>query len=493
MTKIVFLDIINASGGDSMKTAKEVESFLNKRPVKAFLRYLSKKDKNGKSLIYNVFDSYVDPHFPVGKKILYAPFYLFVLFMRKKLNLSKEDFREKIVDMRPTVIAVNNLARSVGHWGVTRPQNFYSPLLIVWNFTNGCNLKCKHCYQNAGTPWPDELTLQEKLKAVDQMAEEDVPTLAISGGEPYTSKDLFKVTRYAHDKGMHVSIATNGTFLSLPRLAEKTKEAGVNYVEISLDSVNPEVHDEFRGVKGAWEMTVKGIRNAVKVKGLQVGIATTATKYNVQEVEDLYKFSVDIGADKFFIFNFIPVGRGKEIIDMDPTPEDREKIMGILYKHLTEGKIDVFSTAPEFGMYCIRENPLGPVVTSHYSASSGKFARDGAEFIGGCGAGRAYFALQPNGDVTPCVFMPTLVVGNIRKTPLGKIWRDSKVLQDLRNRDKLEENCKSCEFRAVCGGCRARAYAYYGDYLAPDPGCIYNKDYWDKLVESSKKEFAVHH
>lgn len=368
---------------------------------------------------------------------------------------------------------VVNVLSGIGIYGVTKPYRVPAPFLVVWNYTNACNLHCKHCYQRADRPTPDELTIEEKFAIIDQLAENNVSMVAFSGGEPLVCKDFFEVAKYAHERGLYVSVATNGTLLTKENIA-RLKEAGIAYVEISLDGATEETHDSFRGISGCFERTLRGIMNSVEA-GMFTCIATTATKYNLDEIPKIIGLAKKLGVKRVIVFNFIPTGRGKEIVQMDLDPIERENLLKYLYKELTEGGVEALSTAPQFSRVCLQQSLVeGTEVLSptHFAALNlhGK-AKQLTDFLGGCGAGRLYCAIQPNGLVTPCVFMP-IVVGDLRKRPLKEIWLNSQVMNDLRDRSKLKGRCGRCEYKYVCGGCRARAYAYHGDYLAPDPGCI---------------------
>jgi len=366
-----------------------------------------------------------------------------------------------------------NVLNGIGQYGVTKPYRTPAPFLVVWNYTNACNLRCKHCYQRADKPTPDELTTEERFAIVDQLDENSVSALAFSGGEPLMRRDLFEVAEYAHGKGLYVSVATNGTLLTKTAV-EHLKKSGVSYVEVSLDGATRETHDSFRRVEGSFEMTLQGIKNAVK-SGLYTCIAATATKNNLYEIPEIIELAKKLGVKRVIVFNFIPTGRGEEIFHLDLSPTEREDILKYLYKELSGGQIEVLCTAPQYSRVCLQQSLINKrdiLSPTHFAALDfhGK-TKQMADFLGGCGAGRLYCAIQPNGLVTPCVFMP-IVVGDLRKQSLKEIWLNSKVMNDLRDRSKLEGRCGHCEYKYICGGCRSRAYAYYRDYLAPDPGCV---------------------
>ena len=366
-----------------------------------------------------------------------------------------------------------SVLEGIGRFGVKRPFTPASPFLVVWNYTNACNLRCVHCYQRADRPLPDELSTRERKALIDELSEAGVVSIAFSGGEPLMRRDFFEVAEYAADRDLHVSLATNGTMIT-EEVARRLRESQVQYVEVSLDGASPQTHDTFRGTPRAFELAIRGIRNLVN-NGIFTGIATTATRHTIHEIPKIIELTKGLGVRRLLVFNFIPTGRGEEIIDMDLSPAEREDLLNNLYDELVRGELEVLCTAPQYSRVCLqrslREGRDRITPTHFYAGEFHGRARSLAEFIGGCGAGRLYCAIQPNGLVTPCVFMP-IVVGDIRRESFREIWLNSRVMRDLRDREKLKGRCGRCNFRYVCGGCRSRAYAYYGDYLAPDPGCI---------------------
>ncbi len=364
-----------------------------------------------------------------------------------------------------------NVIKGIAEYGITLPQRLYAPFLVVWNFTYKCNLKCKHCYSNAGRK-EKELSLEEKINVIEQLDEAGVVAVSFSGGEPLIHKDFWDVAKFAVKKGFHTSVATNGTLIT-NNVAEKLKEIGIDYIEVSLDSSKPEIHDAFRGVNGAFEKALNGIKNCVKA-GLEVGIATTATKLNLYDVPNIVDLGIKLGVKRIVVFNFVPTGRGKEIEELDLDAKEREWLLEYLYDKLEEGKVQVFSTSPTYAVVAIKryERNMGSkIAPTHFAEVC--LPTEGAlvlsDFIGGCGAGRLYCGINPNGDITPCVFIP-IVTGNVKDGFL-KVWRESEILNLLRDRDNKRYACKDCNYRYVCGGCRARAYGYFGDLLAKDPGC----------------------
>ncbi len=408
----------------------------------------------------------------------------------KRAGLDKEHMKFKLFHHPPTVRALALTARSIARYGLTTPQRFAAPLFVVWNFTQACNLSCDHCYQNARhKPDPDELTLEEKFYLIDQLADNFVPFLAIAGGEPLVHKDLFPVLEYAHRRGIHLTLATNGTLLK-PETAARLKEAGVKYVEVSIDSLDPEQHDAFRGQKGAWARAVQGIKNSVAA-GIRTGLATCFTRHTVHTVDDVVKFAIDLGCQTFSHFNFIPVGRGREIVEADLTPGQREMLMRRLTHHLQQGYINVISTAPQFGRSCVIYGwQDGVFATGHAGRGEGRKTMVLSRYIGGCGAGRCYCSVQPNGTITPCVYMSSEKVGNIREAPLAEIW-NNQLFYVLADREDRGDHCGVCDYRNYCGGCRARALAYTGDVTAGDPGCSFNYPLWNEVSAAVGNAFVI--
>ena len=296
-----------------------LEDWIGRRPLRWLLRRLSKPRKDGRTTLENIIESYGDGQASLWRSIKYWPFHRVMKSFQGKTPLA--DFRRKLSENRPTVRGIVIVARSIAEFGLTQPQKFSAPLFAVWNFTNRCNLACKHCYQDSEhNAISGELTLQEKLNLVDQMGRAYMPMLALSGGEPTISKDLIPVIERAKSHGMHLTIATNGTTMT-PELAKQLAAAGLRYVEISLNSVDPARHDAFRGTPGLWQRTVAGAKVVAATPGLRLGIAMCVHQGNVAEVPAMIRFAEEeLHAECFAHFNFIPVGRGLKMVNGDISP-----------------------------------------------------------------------------------------------------------------------------------------------------------------------------
>ncbi len=285
---------------------------------------------------------FVAPFFEMGMKLATA-----------WLHANEEPIKQLLSD--PAIRRggiVTTLRGGIALFGVTTPQKLPAPFFIVWNFTNACNLKCMHCYQNAGRPLPNELTLEEKLRVVKELDEAGVPAIALSGGEPTVHRDFWPVLAEINRRGgFYSAIATNGTTFANIEFAERAKKLGLRYVEISIDAADPNVHDKFRGgVPGAWAKAVQGgLRNAVRL-GFSAALAFTVTKYNIHEVDKILDLAQEIGVKRVVFFNFIPVGRGgRENLEIDLSPEEREEFLRHIYKEMRRRKMEIISTAPQYG------------------------------------------------------------------------------------------------------------------------------------------------
>jgi len=412
--------------------------------------------------------------------------------------------RTKLKDMIKNPIikkSILNVAETIVKFGVKEPLVFAQPLMVVWNITGKCNLRCKHCYEDAGVlskGLPEELTREEKIKVMEEIVKTNIPTFAFAGGEPLIDPAFWELAKIGKQAGLYMSINTNGTLIT-KEVAEKLKEIGFAYYGVSLDGASPEVHDEFRGVKGAFERALNGIKNLIEVgEADKVCISFTVARENAilkNQIPEMIKLRDALGIRKVVLYNYIPCGRGD--FSNDLTCEEREKLFELFYDDLKSGKESLLSTAPQFGRYCKQMYEFGYgewTVIGHFSSGSAKKLKNLVELIGGCGAGRAYIAIQPDGSITPCVFMPDVYIGNmkkngeIKKENLIEAWENSEVLNIIRDRRNHPEmyGCKGKYF-SVCGGCVARAYAYFGDFTAPDPGCVLNKEVIDEL----KKEKSL--
>ena len=458
--------------GDARTMAGLIEQWLESPASKIFLRFLTKRGRNGRRA-ERLLKAYagLDVELSLGDRL--AGHSMSYLLDRIALGAGIE--RETIRESLHTGYWRKGLAsvlEGVAWRGPQKPFTAYCPFLVVWNFTNTCNLRCRHCYQSASAETMRvEMTTEQALDAVDLMAEEGLAYVAMSGGEPLARPDFFQVAERIVERDMGLSVATNGTLLS-EEVVGRLVDVGCELVQVSLDGVR-ETHDEFRGVR-CFDRVVEGISNAAASE-LGVAVSMAVTRLNLGEVRQVMDLAEGLGADTFMHYNFIPVGRGEGIAEMDISPEEREDLLEALVHESRSRRMNVLSTAPQYSRVCTGHGILSMTHFDTFGAHEGlgEEIRFLAEFVGGCGAGRLYWALQPNGDLTPCVFIP-IMLGNITRDGFLDVWRDSPVLKALRDRSGFKGGCESCDHRNVCGGCRARAYGYTGDLTQSDPGCIIN-------------------
>lgn len=355
----------------------------------------------------------------------------------------------------------------------------YKPYAISWNTTYRCNLRCSHCYldTNALTKQStNELNTQEGFTLIDQIAELNPHVLLIlTGGEPLLRKDIYDLASYASQKGMMVVLGTNGNMIDDDR-AKKLKESGVTGIGISLDSIVPERHDTFRGIPGAWDNTLNGIE-ACRRQGIEFQIQTTVTRENFSEIPKIIEFSYNLGARVFNLFFLVCTGKGQELTDI--TPQQYDQALHQLYelqKNYQEKMMVGAKCAPHYRRIVYEHDTTSPLTRA---------------YAGGCPAATHYCRITPEGNVTPCPYMPD-ISGNVREKSFADIWKDTADFQTLRYAD-LHGRCGICEFKYLCKGCRARALATTGDQMDEDAWCNYVPGkYGNKVIQlPSSETFGV--
>lgn len=317
-------------------------------------------------------------------------------------------------------------------------------LIVAWETTSACNLSCSYCRASA-TPMPeqDELSTKEALDFIDDIAPLN-PMLILSGGEPLLRPDVFLLARRAADRGMRVSLATNGTLLT-PKIADKLSSSGVTRLSISLDGSSPKMHDAARG-EGCFERALKGIESLSGRIDFQINF--TVTNRNEGEIPAIFDLAERLKAKALHFFFLVPTGRGRDE-DM-VSPERQEELLYLIDDERSKRSIETQVTcAPQFARIAR--------------------AGTGRRRSGGCLAGTSFVFVSRKGAVYPCGYLPVRA-GSIREKKFTEIWERSPVFMALRER-KLKGSCGGCSFRQACGGCRARAYAASGDYLEADPSC----------------------
>jgi len=360
-----------------------------------------------------------------------------------------------------------------------------TPLIVSYAVTRACNLSCLHCHVSARISMPDELNLQEAMHAIDEMANLGTQAVIFSGGEPLLRKDfILTLAQYCEDNGIIPAILSNGLLIT-PQVALQLKEAGIKAIGIPIDSVLPANHDHLRNLPGTFKKAVSAIQTCLDID-LEVIVTTMALKDTFNEMPKRIEFLDSLGVDEVAVYDLIPVGRGKDVMDQAMSQEQRITLIRWL-QAMQEDKEMVFTMSGGI--------PLYPEIASVMHNAHGTKPKDLLikEFWIhhgiGCHAGTLYFSLRPNGDVFPCTFLP-IKVGNIREQSLVDIWRNSKILNTLRQRQNLKGKCGTCEYRENCGGCRGRAYACTNDYLETDPVCLRDLMLEEKVSPTDVKRFG---
>lgn len=342
--------------------------------------------------------------------------------------------------------------------------------LVVWNTTNRCNLRCKHCYINAeDIDYSNELTHDEAREFIRDLAAMKAPVLLFSGGEPLLRKDLFELGRYAVDMGLRAVISSNGTLID-DEMAQKIKMAGFQYVGISIDG-GRETHDDFRNKKGAFDEALRGVKACQKI-GIKTGVRFTVNKHNQQDLPEIFDILKNEGIPRFCMYHLVYAGRGEQMIEMDTTLDEKRKILELVSQKTVElhnqgVEVEILTTDNHAdGIYLLNQ------IRRRQPERSEEIIKL-LEMHGGCSAGTKFANVDPQGNVHPCQFWQDYSVGNIREKPFSEIWTsDDELMVKLREKEKhVTGKCGSCNYKSLCAGCRIRARAVYGDIWAEDPAC----------------------
>ncbi len=343
----------------------------------------------------------------------------------------------------------------------------FVPHVVAWNLTRRCNLACAHCYISAGS-WHarrEELPTDRCMRILGQILEVNPsPMLILTGGEPLLRDDLEELARAASDGGATVVVGTNGTRLDHARI-DSLMEAGVQGVAVSVDSLRPSYHDRFRHAEGALEDTLAAVDRLAE-HGLDFVVQTTLTRGNRGELEDLVAWSAEKGAVSFNLYFLVATGRGEGMSGL--APEENEEVLRRLTRLEADyrGRMMIRSKCqPQLMRHVVEESSDSPLL----------------RYRTRCPCGVHYCRITPDGKVTPCPYLP-VEAGDLAERTFGEIWKGSPIFHTLRH-GELGGKCGACEYRKVCGGCRARAYAETGDVLGPDDSCAYEPDGGRPLVQ----------
>lgn len=371
---------------------------------------------------------------------------------------------------------------------------FVRPYVVSWNLTYRCNLACEHCYLDAGGApqvgtenFADrsEMGTEECFRVIDDIAAFAPECVTIlTGGEPLLRRDIIEIVRRAAERGLWVVVGTNGVRITA-NVAARLAEAGARGLSLSLDALDPDRHDRFRKVRGAWHNTVEGA-GILNGAGLPFIVQTTAGSHNLGELEAIADFAHDrLAAKVWNLYFLVPTGRGQFVSDI--TPAQYDEVLAALYRiqRKYEGRMLVNAKCAPHYIKTVLESARGPregpegCPAERPAGRPAERPEEGTAAIrtysggaGGCPAGTHYMGIRPNGDVTPCPYLPVFA-GTLRSSSLGALWTSSALFTDIRRRTELGGRCGECELGGHCGGCRARAYGMTGDVMAEDPLCTH--------------------
>lgn len=365
------------------------------------------------------------------------------------------------------------------------------PFMIIWETTHACDLACRHCRAEA-IPDHDPLSLnfeqaKDLLDQVDSFGKPR-PIFIFTGGDPFKRADLFELLAYGNELGLAMAVSPSGTPLLNRENLQKIKDNGGKAISLSIDGSNPERHDDFRQVPGSFELTTRGWQTAREI-GLKLQLNTTVTRYNLEDLPNIFRLVLDYGAMTWSLFFLVPTGRGKE--EDEVSPAEYEAVMHFLYdcsKYIsaktTEGHhykrvvlqrsiIDEKGLNPEdyfdlHPIYTQLRDQMEKIAAEYKLQPREKIFRTPMHI----NAGNGFVFISRRGDVFPSGFMP-VSVGNVKEKSLVEIYQEAPLFNALRDPNRYEGRCGLCEFVGICGGSRSRAYAMTGDPLAEEPFCNY--------------------
>jgi radical SAM protein with 4Fe4S-binding SPASM domain len=347
-----------------------------------------------------------------------------------------------------------------------------APRIVAWEITTRCDLACRHCRASAtAEPDPRELSPEAALGVVEQLAEAGTKLLILSGGDPLLRPDWPAIAARARDFGLRVTMAPNGIHVDAAAAAHM-RDCGIERAAISLDFPTAALHDEFRGVPGAFDAALRAL-NLLRDAGVECQVNATLTALNVDYLDALIDLAQNLGAAAFHPFLLVETGRGEELAPQRLTPEQCEEMMRRLRERQVALDRRLAIKPTDMPHYCRVAAQGRPSERSHVAQPPAAVSGQRLDSITrGCLAGRGFCFISSRGEVNPCGYLP-LAAGSVRVSRLAQIWRDSAVLRALRDDRMLKGKCGVCGFRHVCGGCRARAFAQTGDFMAPEPLCAY--------------------
>ena len=344
--------------------------------------------------------------------------------------------------------------------------------VVSWNYTRTCNLKCKHCYSSSEARiYANEMTTQEALRFIDDLADFNVPVILFSGGEPLIRPDFFDLAQYARKRGIRATLSTNGTLIT-KEVAQKIKDSGIGYVGISIDGIE-EVNDTFRGVDGAYNLAIQGIRNCRAV-GQRVGLRFTINRSNYQDIDKVLDLLEKEDIDRICFYHLVYSGRGEGLIEEDLTHEETRAVLD----QIVERTLDFHYRGKTKEILMVDNHADGPYLYLKYLKKDKKRAESIYQLLstnGGNRSGIAFANVDNEGNVHPDQFTQHHYLGNVREKSFKEIWTDEAqpILKGLKDRKHLlDSKCQTCTWLNLCNGnFRARGEAVSGNFWGFDPAC----------------------
>lgn len=357
------------------------------------------------------------------------------------------------------------------------PANVIEPRLqlVAWEITRRCNLFCAHCRASAiDSPYHNELSTEESRSLIDEILKTGKPILILTGGEPLLRTDIFEIASYASGKGLRVVMGSNGTLIT-DEVAARLKEIPISRVAVSLDFPTAVLQDKFRGQTGAFNSALAGIKSA-RQAGLEIQINCTLTQLNLTYLDKLLELAIEVGAVAFHPFLLVPTGRGKGLESVELSPQQYEDALNYIYdKQIELGNRLFFkpTDAPHYLRIINQRQKLAHSNPESSAQAASSVHRHPTNAITrGCLAGIGFCFISHQGRVQGCGYLD-VEAGNVKKQPFSQIWSSSQLFRNLRNIQNLQGKCGVCEYKRICGGCRARAFEATGNYLAAEPYCVH--------------------
>lgn len=349
--------------------------------------------------------------------------------------------------------------------------------VVVWNITRACNLRCMHCYAHAvDKPREKEFSKEQVRTVIDDLAGFGAPVILFSGGEPLMRPDLPDIAAYAVDKGMRAVISTNGTLIT-GKKAKDLKNIGLSYVGVSLDGLE-EVNDRFRGVKGAFQNAIAGIKNCQDV-GLKVGLRFTINRLNVSEIDSIFNLLEEMDIPRVCFYHLVYAGRGSELVSQDLSHAESRKAVDLIIDRTK----DLHDRGKPKEVLTVDNHADGPYLYLRMVKEKSSRADEVMELLKmneGNSSGRGIGCISWDGSVHADQFWRHYTFGNVLEKPFSQIWQDlsNPLMAGLKDKKRhIKGRCVACRWLDVCGGnFRVRAEAVTGDVWAPDPACYLTDD-----------------